>query len=196
VILDIGTGDGLFVYQSARRNRDQFYIGLDVSAGALDKISEKIHRQPSKGGLANVLFVQAAVEELPRELDGVADEVHVHFPWGSLLRAVASGDGTVLRNLRRLCANGAWVEIVIGVDPERDRSEVERLGLPPLSAAYVEGVLKPRYQEAGFEVTEIGLRPPSEWPPLRTSWGQRLRGSACRSLLFIVARAVVNAGEG
>ena len=39
-----------------------------------------------------MLFIQAAVEDLPPELDGVADEVHVHFPWGSLLRAVATGE--------------------------------------------------------------------------------------------------------
>jgi len=190
VIIDIGTGDGLFVYQSARQNPDKLYIGIDVSAGALEKISEKIHRQPTRGGLSNVLFVQAAVEELPSELDGVADEVHVHFPWGSLLRAVGSGDEAVLRNLRRICAYGAWLEIVIGLDPERDRSEVERLGLNPLSAEFLEEVLKPRYQAAGFEVTEEGVLPPSEWPPLRTSWGLRLRGGVGRFLLYIVARAV------
>lgn len=195
VIVDIGTGDGLFVYQSARRNPDQFYIGIDVSAGALAKISEKIHRQPARGGCPNVLFVQAAVEELPHELEGVADEVHVHFPWGSLLRAVAGGDEAALRNLRRLCAAGAWLEIIIGLDPERDHSEVERLGLPPLSVPFLTEVLIPRYQAAGFEAMEAGLLPPSEWPPLRTSWGQRLRGGAERSLLYLVARADTRSAE-
>src|SRR5262245_25665122 len=83
VIIDIGTGDGLFVYQSAKRNPDKFYIGIDASAAALEKISEKIHRKPAKGGLPNVLFIQASVEDLPSELDGAADEIHIHFPWGS-----------------------------------------------------------------------------------------------------------------
>src|SRR6185312_2067943 len=103
VIIDIGTGDGRFVYQSARQNPEKFYIGIDPNTPPLEKISEKIHRQPAKGGAPNVLFIQAAVEDLPAELDGVADEVHVHFPWPSLLRAVASGDVSVLRNLRRIC---------------------------------------------------------------------------------------------
>src|SRR5215470_13310288 len=80
VIVDIGTGDGLFVCQSARQNPDRFYIGIDASPQALEKISEKICRKTAKGGLPNVLFVQATVEELPSELDGVADEVHIHFP--------------------------------------------------------------------------------------------------------------------
>ena len=75
---------------------------------------------------------------LPSELNGVADEVHVHFPWGSLLRAVATGEIAVLRNLRRICAPGALLEVVIGLDPERDQSEIERLGLTPLSIEFID----------------------------------------------------------
>lgn len=189
VIIDIGTGDGRFVYQSARENPDRFYIGIDAHPAALAKISEKIHRKPAKGGLANALFVQAAVEDLPRELDGVADEVHVHFPWGSLLRAVAAGDDAALRNLRRICAPGAWLEVVIGIDPERDRAEVERLGLDSLSPEFLSTVLTPRYRAAGFDVLEQAILSPHEWPQLCTSWAQRLRGSAGRSLVYLIARA-------
>jgi 16S rRNA (adenine(1408)-N(1))-methyltransferase len=189
VIVDLGTGDGRFVYQSARRHPERFYIGVDAQPSALEKLSEKIHRKPAKGGLPNVLFVQAAVEDLPPELDGVADEVHVHFPWGSLLRAVAAGDDVVLRHIRRICAPGAWLEIVIGVDPERDRAELERLGLPPLSADFLRATLVPRYEAAGFEVKEHGLIPASEWPELRTTWAQRLKGGAGRSLCYLIARA-------
>ena len=52
VIIDIGTGDGRFVYQSARRNPNKFHIGIDPNTRPLTKISEKIHRKPAKGGLA------------------------------------------------------------------------------------------------------------------------------------------------
>lgn len=122
MVIDIGTGDGRFVYRCARQNPQKFYIGIDANPRPLKKASEKIHRKPAKGGLSNVLFVQSAVEDLPTELDGVADEVHVHFPWGSLLRAMATGDRVVLENLRRVCASGAWLEVIIGIDPERDRA--------------------------------------------------------------------------
>jgi 16S rRNA (adenine(1408)-N(1))-methyltransferase len=96
VIVDIGTGDGRYVYRSARANPDKFYIGIDVERKALEKVSERIHRKPEKGGLSNVLFVQAPAEDLPTELNHTADEIHIHFPWGSLLRAVAAGDEGVL----------------------------------------------------------------------------------------------------
>lgn len=190
VVIDIGTGDGLFVYQCARDNPNKFYIGIDANARPLEKISERIHRKPAKGGLPNVLFIQAAIEDLPSELDGVADEVHVHFPWGSLLSVVAAGNETILRNLRRVCAPECLLEIVITLDPERDRSEIERLGLNILSTDYVDQDLFRRYQACGFEIFERGVLAQSEWTNLQTSWAKRLRGNEGRTLIYFVPRAI------
>jgi 16S rRNA (adenine(1408)-N(1))-methyltransferase len=189
VIVDIGTGDGRFVYQSARRNPKKFYIGIDPNTRPLEKISEKIYRKPAKGGAPNVLFVQAPVEDLPAELDGVADELHVHFPWGSLLRAVATGDVGVLQNLRRICSPGALLEVVLGLDPARDQSEFERLGLTPLTVEYIDETLVPQYGAAGFEITERGIIPAAEWPELDTSWAKRLHQNDQREITYLIARA-------
>lgn len=189
VVIDIGTGDGRFVSHCARQHPHKFYIGIDANPRPLEKLSEKIHRKPAKGGLPNVLFVQASVEELPAELDGVADEVHIHFPWGSLLRAVALGDEAVLRNLRRVCAEKAWLEIVMGLDPTRDRSEIERLGLPPLTDEYLKTILAARYQTAGFTMVEAGALSGSAWGQLNTSWAQRLKGNVERSVVYLIAQA-------
>ncbi len=193
IVIDIGTGDGLFVYQCARQNPRKFYIGIDASARPLEKISEKIHRKPAKGGLPNVLFLQAAVEDFPSELDGVADEVHVHFPWGSLLGAVATGGNIALRNLRRICSSEALLEVVIGQDPLRDVSELDRLAIPTMSVGYIDSVLAPRYRDAGFEIIERGIVPSSEWPKIKTSWAKRLKGSTSRSLTYIIGRATASA---
>jgi 16S rRNA (adenine(1408)-N(1))-methyltransferase len=189
VVMDIGTGDGRFVYQSARLNPSKFFIGVDANPKALEKISEKIYRKPAKGGLPNVLFVQAAIENLPAEFEKVADEIHIHFPWGSLLRAVAVGDAEVLSNLRRICAPGCLLEIVIGLDPERDRTEMERLGLPLLSSEYLETVLIDRYRAAGFDVLETGALSQADWSHLQTSWARKLIGNADRVVVYLIARA-------
>ncbi len=189
VIIDIGTGDGRFVYQSARRNPNKFYIGIDPNTRPLEKISEKIYRKPAKGGASNVLFVQAAIEDLPSELDGVANEVHVHFPWGSLLRAVATGDVVVLRNLRRICAVDALLEIVIGIDPIRDQSEIERLQLHELSLEFIDRELAAKYAAAGFQITERGILSASEWPDFETSWAKRLKGNERRPVTYLVGLA-------
>ena len=189
MIIDIGTGDGRFVYQSARLNPNKFYLGIDPNTRPLEKISEKTHRKPTKGGAPNVLFIQSAVEDLPAELDGVANEVHVHFPWGSLLRAVATGELGVLRNLRRICASEALLELVIGLDPERDQSEIERLGLEPLTLEFIDNVLAPKYAAAGLRIAERGIIPAAEWPKLNTSWAKRLQGNERRSIAYVIAAA-------
>ena len=195
-MIDIGTGDGTFVYQSARNNRGTFYLGIDANAGPLAKISEKIHRKPTKGGVDNLLFVQAGVENLPEELDGVANVVHVHFPWGSLLRSVAIGDELVLRNLRRICADGAMLEVLIGLHPDRDLAEIARLELPPLTTEYLDEVLVPKYRAAGFEIVERGTISPLNWPELASSWAKRLSHSAERNLIYLIARAEAASSPG
>ena len=189
--MDIGTGDGRFVYNHARQNPQKFFIGIDANvASALEKISMKATRKPAKGGLPNVLFIQAAVENLPEELNGVADEVHIHFPWGSLLRTVAVGDESVLQNLRRISAPESVLEIVIGIDEERDCTEIERLGLPTLSIDYLESVLIPKYEAAGFEVMEKGILSPSDWSRLETSWARKLQGNTNRNVIYLIAQAM------
>jgi len=190
VIIDLGTGDGRFVYQFARQNPKKFYIGIDPNVRPLEKISEKIYRKPAKGGAPNALFIQAAVEDLPEELDGAADELHVHFPWGSLLRAVATGDVVVLQNLRRICAPGALLEVVIGLDPARDKSELERLGLVPLSLEFIDQQLASRYLAARFEIAERGIIAAAEWPEFNTSWAKRLHQNDQRPITYLIARAV------
>jgi len=185
----MGTGDGLFVYKSARRNPQTFFIGIDANRRPLQKISERIHRKPASGGLLNVLFVQAAVEELPSELNGIASEVQVNFPWGSLLGTVV-GDTTSLGNLRRICSSGALLKVVVGLDLKRDRTEIERLQLQPPSVDYLNSTLPEQYREAGFEIVETKILRLSDWADLQSSWARRLRSSVGRSVIYVVGRAI------
>ena len=190
IVIDIGTGDGTFVYHLARLNPRKFVIGIDANPRPLEKISEKIHRKPAKGGLPNVLFLQAAVEDLPWELDAVADEIHVHFPWGSLLSALVLGDIRILGRLRRICAPGALLEVVTALDQERDRVELERLGITEFNPTYIQTLLLPRFRLAGFEITESDESPPNHWRELHTTWAKRLKDNPTRQLTYIIAQAV------
>lgn len=189
IVVDIGTGDGRFVSAAARQNPRKFYIGIDANAKPLEKISMKATRKPAKGGLPNALFVQAAVENLPEELNETADEIHIHFPWGSLLRAVVSGDENVLKSLRRICAPECQLEIVIGIDAERDKTEIERLELPQISSGYLETVLIPKYVAAGFTILESGVLSSSEWSRLETSWARKLQGGDGRTVTYLIFQA-------
>lgn len=190
IVIDIGTGDGTFVYESALRNPKKFFIGIDASARPLEKISEKIHRSPRKGGAPNALFLEAAVERLPDELYGVADEVYVQFPWGSLLSAVILPDAEVLRAIRRICAPGAALGVVVSIDPRRDAGEMNRLGIGPISVEHIDRVLAPRYRVAGFEIRERAQLDRWNSSNLLSSWARRLSASSGRVVHAWMADAI------
>ena len=187
--MDIGTGDGRFVYESARENPKKFFIGIDPNTKPLRKISMKATRKPAKGGVANVLFIRAAIEELPSELDNIADEIHIHYPWGGLLGAVAAGEERILRDLHRLSAPRCLLEVVIGFDPKRDQKELERLGIVDFSLDYVRNKLASQYSNCGLNLTESGVLGKAEWTRLHSSWARRLSSNDAREVVYFVAEA-------
>lgn len=191
VILDIGTGDGRFVYQMARKNPDKLYIGIDSSSENLVKISEKVHRDPKHGGAKNALFLQASVEALSEELNNIADEVHIHFPWGSLLGGILKPDETILRSLRATCKPGALLEIITSIDKVHDAAELQRLGIShSIDDQVVEEILRPQFALAGFLITEHAYIPAGSWPPLCTSWTAKLKSGGIRSAYYLIAQAL------
>ena len=173
----------------AKARSEAFFIGVDANAKPLEKPSMKATRKPAKGGLPNAMFVQAAAEQLPEEFAGVAGEIHVNFPWGSLLRAVAMGDANVLGSLRRIARQGTVLQIMLGVDPARDRAELVRLGVPEIDAAYINSLLLPRYEAAGFSPIDARELDPVEWGKLPTSWAKRLCGNASRRVYHLRFRS-------
>jgi 16S rRNA (adenine(1408)-N(1))-methyltransferase len=149
----------------------------------------KATRKPSKGGLPNAMFVQAAVEDLPEELKGIANKIHINFPWGSLLRAVATGDQDILRSLRCITAPDGLLEIIIGLDPERDKAQIERLEISDLTPSVVHSYVVSKYNAVGFDLLEHRVLHPTEWSKLDTSWARRLQGNQDREVIDLIFQA-------
>lgn len=189
VSIDIGAGDGRYAYASARRDAARFFVAIDANASALAATSHKTLRKTAKGGLGNALFVAAPVEALPDELAGVADRVTVLFPWSSLLRAVAAPDVELLANVRGLCRTGATLEVVLGYDCERERTQVDRLALPELTEEYLTRELPPRYRDAGFRVQRVEALTHEALRALPSTWAKRLAFGRPRDVWRIVAKA-------
>jgi hypothetical protein len=99
------------------------------------------------------------------------------------------GDPTVLRNLRRVCAPDGLLEVMIGLHSERDKSELQRLGIPAFDLEHIDTFLSNRYRPAGFEVVERGFRPLSDWGEMHSSWAKRLRAAPGRQVTYLIARA-------
>jgi 16S rRNA (adenine(1408)-N(1))-methyltransferase len=183
--MDLGTGDGRLPDRRARRCPKRLFIGVDANARGLREVSGRAIRDR----VQNLLFVRSAVETLPPELTGSADRVTVVLPWGSLLAAVARPVLPVLRGIRRLCQPRASVTVVLALDPERDRAEHARIGLPLLDLAYLRGELADRYAMAGFvpfAVRRVSAEELAEWP---STWCKRLAHGRPRSVFQIEAIA-------
>lgn len=137
-----------------------------------------------RAGIRNLLYVRAALEELPGELAGTADRITIVLPWGSLLAAVARPVPSLLAVVRDLGRAGSRVTVVLAIDPERDAAELARLGLRGLEAEIRNGSLAAAYAAVGLAVESIdalttaGL---AAWP---TTWARRLAHgrprTACR----------------
>ena len=164
----------------AKANPKQFYIGIDANTKPLEKPSIKVTRKPAKGGLPNAMFVQAAIEDLPCELDAIASEIYINFPWGSLLRAVALADENILASLYRIIASDGRMSITIGTDAVRDRAELDRLGLGELTGNHFIERLIYRYMTAGFRSAEYRQLAESAWSRIDTSWARKLSGNHSR----------------
>jgi len=102
--VDLGTGDGRFVTATAAARPDALVIGVDANAAGMAEASRRAARPAARGGLPNALFVVAAAEAVPGELEGIADEVTVNLPWGSLLRGAVALDDAAAAGIARLLA--------------------------------------------------------------------------------------------
>jgi 16S rRNA (adenine(1408)-N(1))-methyltransferase len=184
VSVDLGTGDGRLPWVWAREEPSRLFIGVDSNVAGLREYS----RRASRAGVANLVYVRAAVEGLPPELAGVADQVTAILPWGSLLAALARPSRELLMGIRALCRPRATLTVVLGSDPVRDHAEMLRLGVPSFEAARLAREIEAGYSDAGFQLGSVRTMPVTELARWPTTWARRLAHGRGRSFLRIEAR--------
>src|SRR6266704_2224219 len=145
-------------------------VGIDASAAAMAEASRRAAASPRRGGRPNALFVAAAAEALPPELDGLADLVTVHFPWGSLLRGLLGADPGVVGGIARVMRPGARLDLLVSVT-DRDHGA----GASPLEAKAI-AALAPAYRRLGLELDRPRLVRPGGCPPGPRAGGARGAG--------------------
>jgi trans-aconitate methyltransferase len=104
-LIDLGTGDGRFVRCLAEKYTENFFIGIDACRENL--------RVNSQNELPNTLFVIASAQALPTELNGLASQVSINFPWGSLLVSLLNNDTSLMKGLSDITRPQAHMEIYL-----------------------------------------------------------------------------------
>ncbi len=169
-LVDVGTGDGRFVQESARKCPGLLTIGLDACRENLQQASPKT--------LPNTLFLIANALCLPPELTGVADQLTVNFPWGSLLNGLLDGETGLTENLFKLLRPGAALEIRL------NQSAMEKAGY-----SLEEGGLKIQHnlRLAGFRVTNALKLEGEALKAVPTTWAKRLAFGREAAALYLRA---------
>ena len=143
----------------ARTRADTLAIGLDASADALAYAA----RSAVRDRVPNLVLLRESLESLA--LDSFADEVTIHFPWGSLLRGALAEDRAVFEAICRLPRPGGVLTLAFSV--------VARDGRAPLSAHDVE-LLAREYRWSGFTLVEARALDRVDVVAARSTWGKRL----------------------
>lgn len=168
--LDLGTGDGRFVYKHAKDYPDTFWVGVDPAETQLRVYSAKINRER----LQNVALVVADAENLPQEFTGFFNEIYINFPWGTLLKLVVEPTELFLHNLHQVTKPAAKIKMVFGYKFDLEPSEYERLQLPEVNEQYIKDKLIPRYQDAGFTLENFSQLNNKDLVNYETSWSKKL----------------------
>jgi 16S rRNA (adenine(1408)-N(1))-methyltransferase len=160
--VDLGTGDGRFVLAHAAAHPERLVLGIDASADGMMGASRRAAHPAGRGGRPNATFAVSALEALPAELDGLADLVTVHFPWGTLRAAAAGHAPAVTARLARLVSPTGRLELLLA-DGERDAAD------PIDPEAVVEA-----YRPFDLAATELAPATLADARAVHSSWGKRL----------------------
>jgi 16S rRNA (adenine(1408)-N(1))-methyltransferase len=178
VAADVGTGDGVHAYACAKANPETFVVGIDTAARNLAGTARRAGRKPARGGLPNLLLVQAAAEDPPPELAGRAAEVFVVLPWGKLLDGIVLGQADVLTGLASLAAPGAVLRITLNCEVWGDPTVPGDVAhLPELTPELALATLPEPFAAAGLTLTGARMLTLDEVRALRSTWSRRLAAS-------------------
>jgi 16S rRNA (adenine(1408)-N(1))-methyltransferase len=169
------------VLAAARAQPDRLVVGIDASAPAMAVASRRAAANPGRGGLANALFVVAAAETLPPELDRLADQVAVYFPWGSLLRGLLGADPAVMTGLTRVMRPGASLSMLVSATV-RDHGA----GVAPIQEQTLLALTE-RYGRYGLDLIEVRPATPADVAAAHSTWAKRLGAGGRRSAWLLRA---------
>jgi len=136
--------------------------------------SRRAARPAARGGAANALFVVAAAERPPLELLGVADELTIHFPWGSLLRGALALDRAAARGIAALIKPRGRLTILVSI------TDRDGLGLNAIDEPGTADTLADRWNAHGLRLNAICPATDADVAATHSSWARRLRVGPAR----------------
>jgi 16S rRNA (adenine(1408)-N(1))-methyltransferase len=182
--IDLGTGNGKFVYDLALKNPDKLFVGIEPTASNLYEYSKKAN----KNKLNNLIYIITSVENMGDELNGLADKIYVNFPWGSLLEAVVKDIPDLLGKIALLGKIGAEFNFTFAYSTIHEPVEIEKRNLPLLTDDYLKLNLSEIYKAAGLIIEKCTNLKPQDINKFGTLWAKKLYLGKSRDVYNIISR--------
>jgi 16S rRNA (adenine(1408)-N(1))-methyltransferase len=174
IIIDIGTGNGKFIYEKAKNNPENFYIGIDPNRKALEKFSSKIYKKPEKGGVSNAVYIISNIESLNEKLENIAHEIFIINPWGSLLSFSVNAAPHFLEVIKRIAKNNSSLKMYFNYSSKYEPQTMEKLEIEDLHDEYIEKFMKKEYLTHGIEILEFKKLTNEEFKEISAQWSKKL----------------------
>jgi 16S rRNA (adenine(1408)-N(1))-methyltransferase len=182
--IDIGTGNGKFVYDLAIKDPYTLFIGIEPTASNLYEYSKKAN----KNKLNNLIYVISSIENLEDDLNGLADKIYINFPWGSLLEVIVKDMTALLNKISLLGKIGAEFHFTFAYSTIHEPMEIEKRKLPILTEEYLYNNIKEIYSKAGLVVESCINIKPLEVNRFGTLWAKKLFLGKSRDVYKIISR--------
>jgi 16S rRNA (adenine(1408)-N(1))-methyltransferase len=166
------------VIDRARQEPDTLVLGVDANAAALAESSRRAARSTRRGGLPNAAFIVAGAERPPPELVGIADELTITLPWGSLLAGALAIDPAAAAGIASFMAIDGRVRILVSIV---DNDQLNRASLGAHDAA----TLAQRWARHRLRLVTFRPATDAEVDASRSSWARRLAAGRRRPAWLI-----------
>lgn len=175
LLVDIGTGDGRYVYKNAILNPQNLYIGIDPNQKQLETYSKKAN----KNKVENCIFIIGSIEIPIPELYKSADEISIIFPWGTLLKAIATRETHLLKNIRDMLKDHGKLVIIFGYEKDFEPTEYERLALTEVNPEEIRSELSKFFSNSNVTLDLINTK---EMKEIESTWGKKLSFNPYRKI--------------
>lgn len=183
--LDIGTGDGRYIYKNALANPNHLYIGIDPASN-LREYQREINRKKLK----NATLINSSIENYQPEVENYFDKITIILPWGNLLKYTVTVDSDFFLKIIKWLKKEGNIEIIFGFNEELEEKETKRLNLTELTDKEIE-FIRNKYQKLPqTQLLEFKELSNKELKNFETSWAKKLSFGADRKYIKVTLKKI------
>lgn len=183
--LDIGTGDGRYVYKNALANPHTLYIGIDPASNL-----KEYQRQINRKKLRNALLINVSIENFNPSGEELFDEITIILPWGNLLKYVVTADKSFYEKITLWLKPTGVIKVIFGFNEELEEKQTKRLNLKDLNEKEME-YLKNQYSSlSNLNLVEFKEITYLDLSMVDTSWSKKLSFGKNRKYIFLELKKI------